>query len=164
MGLFRLLGKSLTAIFGKPATYATGEAFEHYCRKYIFTDSHFELMQKTHRFRRSRENYIPSADPDFRFRDRRNGKIFYVESKYRRSFFKGQVNWCTDKQLGAYRHCNRDYPVFILLGIGGHPANPSRLSLIPLTQAPYNTLYASQVEKFIIPVKRRLYSRLLWRR
>jgi len=156
--------KILRALFGTPRSFTVGESFESYARKYLFTERHYQLLQKTHGYRSPKKNYVPSADPDFKFRDRRNGKIFYVEAKYRKSFFKGQVTWCTERQLDHYHQCYRENPVFILLAVGGNPDRPEFVSLIPLKKANFTTLFKSHAEKYSIHTKRKIASRLLWRR
>lgn len=164
MGLLSFPFKILRTLFGTPKSFSAGESFENYIRNYLFTERHYELLQKTHGYRSPKKNYVPSADPDFKFRDRRNGKIFYIEAKYRKSFFKGQVTWCTERQLQHYQQCNREYPVFILLGVGGSPIHPAFASLIPLKKAGFTTLFKSHAEKYVVHTKHAIVSRVLWRR
>jgi hypothetical protein len=164
MGFFSILGKGLRALLGKPKSFTVGEKFEHYARQYLFSKSYYELLQKTHGYKTRNKNYVPSADPDFKFRDRRNGKIFFVEAKYRSSFFNGQVSWCTENQLRRYQQRNRECPVFILLGIGGSPDRPAFVSLIPLSQANFTALFRSHAEKYAIHPKKIVSPKILWKR
>jgi hypothetical protein len=164
MGLFSILGNGLQTLFGKPKSFSTGEKFEQYIRKHLLTAGHYELLQKTHGYRTKNKNYVPSTAPDFKFRDRQNGKLFYVEAKYRKSFFKGQVSWCTERQLQYYRRSNRECPVFILLGVGGNPDKPAFVSLISLEKVNFIQLYQSFTEKYAIHPEKRIGSRILWRR
>jgi hypothetical protein len=164
MGFFSILGKGLRALWGTPKSFTVGEKFEHYARQYLFPQSDYELLQKTHGYKTKNKNYVPSADPDFKFRDRHKGKIFYVEAKYRTAFFKGQVKWCTENQLSRYQQRNRECPVFILLSIGGSPDRPAFVSLIPLSQANFTILFRSHAEKYAVHPKKRILSKNLWRR
>jgi len=164
MWLLSLPLKILRALFGTPKSFSVGENFEGYARKYLFTERYYELLQKTHGFRSQKKNYVPSINPDFKFRDRRNGKIFYVEAKYRKSFFKGQVIWCAKHQLQRYQQSNRECSVFILLGVGGNPGSPEFVSLIPLNQVNFTTLFKSFAEKHTIHFRRPVKSKVLWRR
>ncbi len=164
MGLLSIPFKILRALFGTPRSFSVGESFEGYARKYLFTERRYELLQKTHGYRSPKKNYVPSADPDFKFRDRRNGKIFFVEAKYRKSFFKGQVTWCTENQLSRYQQRNREYPVFILLAVGGTPDHPAFVSLIPLKKINFTALFKSHAEKYAIHFKKVIASRVLWKR
>jgi hypothetical protein len=160
MGLFSIF----RSLFGTPASFTTGEKFEHYARKYLFTREYYELLQKTHSYKTSNKNFVPSSDPDFKFRDRRTGRIFYVEAKYRKIFFRGQVKWCTEKQLGDYQERNRENPVFILLAVGGSPARPPFVSLIPLNRANFIVLYDYYAKKYAVSPGKYISSKILWRR
>lgn len=164
MSLLLLPFRLWRALFGTPRSFTTGERFEHYARKYLFPRSRYELLQKTHGYKTKNKKFVPSADPDFKFRDRNSGRIFYVEAKYRSSFFKGQVKWCTEKQLSHYRQRNNELPVFVLLGTGGRPEKPAFVSLIPLRSACFTSLFLSHAEKFSIHPRRTLLSRILWKR
>lgn len=163
MGLFSLLEKGLTLLF-KPKTFTTGEHFENYIPRRIFPNKYYELLQRTHGYNVKTKNYVPSSNPDFKFRDRRTSKIFYVEAKYRKNFYEGKINWCTETQLKHYWKCNYDHPVFILIGVGGDPKRPSLLALIPLRNANFTELFISHVKRFAIPTHHRVLSRMLWRR
>ena len=164
MGLFSLPGKIFNALFGTPRSFTAGEKFERYTRKYLFTSGYYELVQKTHGYKTGEKNFVPSADPDFKLRDRRTGKLFYIEAKYRAVFFKGQVKWCTEKQLSHYQLRNREIPVFILLATGGSPDRPAFVSLIPLKQVNFTTLFMSHAEKYSVHPGRNVSSKTLWRR
>jgi hypothetical protein len=164
MFLLSLPGKIFNVLFGTPRSFTTGEKFERYTRKYLFTSGHYELLQKTHGYKTRNKNFVPSADPDFKLRDRRTGKLLYVEAKYRTTFFKGQVKWCTEKQLDHYRQRNREVPVFVLLATGGSPDRPAFVSLIPLKQVNFTTLFVSHAEKYSIRPGKTVSSKTLWRR
>ena len=164
MGLLSLPFKLWRVLAGTPRSFTIGEKFEYYARKYLFTGGSYELLQKTHSYKTRKKNYVPSADPDFKFRDRRTGRLFYIETKYRSSFFKGQVTWCTEKQLSHYRRRNSELPVFILLGTGGSPGQPAFISLIPLKQANFTSLFFSHAEKYSIHPRKAVSPKILWRR
>lgn len=163
MGLFSFLEKGLTLLF-KPGTFKTGEQFENYVYRRIFPNRNYELLQRTYNYNVKGKNYVPSSNPDFKFRDRRTSKIFYVEAKYRKNFYDGKISWCSEKQLKNYWRCNYAYPVFVLIGIGGEPNRPNFLSLIPLRHANFTELFVQHVGKFEIKTHTRVSSRMLWRR
>ncbi|MBI5856792.1 MAG: hypothetical protein HZB42_04000 [Sphingobacteriales bacterium] len=152
------------ALFGTPRSFTAGEKFERYARKYLFSNSRYDLLQKTHGYKTKDKNFVLSADPDFQFRDRRSGRIFYVEAKYRSAFFKDQVTWCTEKQLSHYQQRNREWPVFVLLGAGGRPEQPAFVSLIPLRSASFTSLFLSHARKYSIHPRRPVLSKTLWKR
>ena len=163
MGLFSLLGKGLKTLF-TPQTFKTGEQFEHYVRKRLFKDRHFELLQRTLGYNVKTKDYVQSANPDFKLRDRRTKKIFFAEAKYRKSFFKGHLTWCSENQLRHYRQCNHEFPVFIILGVGGEPSHPDFVALIPLSQANFTDMFLSHAKKFSIHPRNAISSKTLWRR
>lgn len=47
MGFLSWIGKGLNTFF-TPESFKTGEKFENYVRKKIFTDRYFELIQRTY--------------------------------------------------------------------------------------------------------------------
>ena len=159
MGFFSILG----SLF-KPQTFKTGEKFENYVRKKLFTDRYYKQIQRTYGYNVKTNHFVQSADPDFKLYDRRRSKIFFAEIKYRKQFFKGKVNWCTENQLNHYRHCNYQAPVFIVLGVGGDPWKPESVFLIPLKLISYTELYLSEIKRYAVHPRRAIASRILWRR
>ncbi len=159
MGFFSFL-KTLF----KPQSFKTGEKFELYVRKKLFTDRYYQLAEKTYSYGGKGINYVQSANPDFKFLDRRTKRFFYIEAKYRKSFYKGQLSWCSDKQLEHYHQCNQKNPVFIVIGVGGESWHPAFVALIPLYKVTFTTLYLSFAEKYRIHPKRPVLSKTLWKR
>ncbi|MBS1921026.1 MAG: hypothetical protein JST17_12310 [Bacteroidetes bacterium] len=163
MGFLSWIGKGLKTFF-TPESFKTGEKFENYVRKKIFTDRYFELIQRTYGYNEKKNKYVPSSNPDFKLRDRRTSKTFYAEVKYRKYFYKGKVTWCTEEQLNHYRQCNREAPVFIILGIGTVPHRPEFVFLVPLKVANFTQFYFSEIRKYRIHPRHSLTSKRLWRR
>ncbi|HVT85349.1 MAG TPA: hypothetical protein VHD35_09090 [Chitinophagaceae bacterium] len=163
MGLLSWISKSLKSLF-TPESFKTGERFENYVRKKLFTERYYELLQRTYGYNVKTNNYVRSSNPDFKFRDRRTLKIFYAEAKYRKYFYKGKTSWCTEEQLKRYRQCNQEVPVFIILGVGGTPQRPKLIFLIPLRVANFTELFISEVEKYMIHPRRPILSKTLWKR
>jgi len=159
MGFF-----SFFKILFTPQSFKTGEKFEHYIRKKLFTERYFQLVEKTYGYGNKGVNYVKSVNPDFKFFDRRTKRFFFIEAKYRKSFYKGQLSWCTEKQLEHYHQCNRETPVFIVLGVGGEPWRPAFVALIPLYKVNFTTLYLSFAEKYKIHPRRSVLSKILWKK
>lgn len=168
MGILSALSKGFNAAvkdLTTPESFKLGEKFEDYARKEIFIGEYYELIKRTADFNTNKRDYeIASLDPDFTFRDRLTKKTFFVECKFRSDFYKNKVEWTNPKQLERYRNCNRQFPVFVLIGLGTHPSYPEALTLIPLSEAKYTGLYASVLDKFEIDLDRPLPSKLLWNR
>ena len=163
MGLLSWIGKGFKSLF-TPESFKTGEKFETYVRKKIFTERYYELLQRTYGYNVKTRNYVHSSNPDFKLRDRRTLKIFYAEVKYRKYFYQGKTSWCTEEQLKRYRQSNQEAPVFIILGVGGFPHRPQFVFLIPLRVANFTELYISEVKKYTIHPRRPVLSKILWRR
>lgn len=163
MGILSLIGKGLKSLF-TPGSFKTGESFENYIRKKIFTEKYYELLQRTYGYNVKSKNFVHSSNPDFKLRDRRTLKTFYAEAKYRKYFFKGKVTWCTEEQLNRYRQCNREAPVFIILGVGGTPNHPKFIFIIPLRVANFTDLFQSEIKKYMIHPRRPILPGKLWRR
>ncbi|MCC7401813.1 MAG: hypothetical protein IT214_10035 [Chitinophagaceae bacterium] len=163
MGLISWIGKGLKSFF-TPESFKTGERFENYVRKRLFTERYFELLQRTYGYNVRTGNYVDSSNPDFKLRDRKTLKTFYVEIKFRKYFYQGKTAWCTENQLNHYRRCNHEAPVFVLLGVGGLPHRPKLVFLIPLRVANFTELYISEIKKYMIHPRKPVLSRTLWRR
>jgi hypothetical protein len=78
-------------------------------------DKYYELLERTHNNKRSKEDYILSSlKPDFTFRDRLTNKFFYVEAKIRASYYKCKIEWCNNSQLKRYLEYNNVLPVLLI--------------------------------------------------
>ncbi|MBK8615363.1 MAG: hypothetical protein IPN85_18320 [Flavobacteriales bacterium] len=77
-----------------------------------------------------------------------------VECKWRASFQSGTIELAKEHQVQNYRsYAGREQcKVFILLGVGGTPAAPSDLYVIPVEQTKNGTLSYAEV----LPFKQRM--------
>jgi hypothetical protein len=168
MRLFSVISKVIDTIIDEvntPESFKVGETFEDYVRKFIFPERDYTLLDRTHNYASNSKDYIESSlKPDFKFRDKYSQKEFYVEAKFRSNINNEKVVWCTQRQLIRYQECNKETPVFIILGIGGEPDYPRFISLLPLSAARYCGLYTSVIDKFDIEPGKTVSSRMLWRR
>jgi hypothetical protein len=103
-----------------------------------------------------------SLKPDFKFRDKKTKKEFYIEAKFRTGEYQGKIVWCNDSQLKRYKQYNKETPVFLLLGVGGDPEYPEFLALIPLAAAKYTGLFPSYIEKYEVKLDKPILSKTLW--
>lgn len=149
----------------RPKSFRKGEKFESYTESY-FPESHYTLVERVHDFKVNSKRFIESSlKPDFKFRDKKNNKCFYIESKYRGDLFKNKVEWCKDlNQLRRYQEYNKECLVFILIGLGGTTYNPEKVFLIPLSAAKYTGLYLSLLKAYIVESHNLISSRDLWGR
>ncbi|MDQ6722780.1 MAG: hypothetical protein M3Z01_00735 [Thermoproteota archaeon] len=168
MGLISILNKGINAMIDEvrtPESFKIGERFEDYVRQFLFINDDYDILERTHNYNSNSKDYVESSlKPDFKFRDRRTKKEFYVEAKFRTSDYKGKIVWCNEKQLFRYREYHKEKPVFLILGMGENPNYPEFLSLISLSQAKYTGLFISVVEKFEIEFDKPVASKTLWGR
>ena len=167
MGLLSILSKGLKAMIDEattPESFKMGQKFEDYVREFLFVDNYYDILERTHNYNTNKDYVQSSLKPDFKFRDKWTKKEFYVEAKFRTGLYNNKIVWCNDKQLARYLDCNKEKPVFLILGMGDNPKYPEFLSLIPLTQAKYTGLFPSHAEKFEIEVDKPVSSKALWTR
>lgn len=83
---------------------------------------------------------VTSCNPDleFDYHDSSGPILFAVECKWRGGFVENKVEWATHDQIERYKTYERSSGrvVFVVLGIGGEPANPSELFIVPLSKIP----------------------------
>jgi hypothetical protein len=118
--------------------YHKGLLFERFIEnkfsepEYICVDATKDLHKKLRRFVES------DLNPDFVFKEKITGRSFAVECKYR-SFYKiGNLGdegvWWKKEQGERYLNYSRlkNYPVYVVIGIGGNPKSPKIISYIPI--------------------------------
>lgn len=165
MGVLKRVAKAIFNEVTKPKSFAKGEEFEQYLRDFIFTEEHYYLEHRSHDYSTNREDYVEdSLDPDFVFVSVKGEKEFFVEAKYRSSFYEDAVEWCKPYQLKRYKEANRVMPVFIALGVGGTPDLPDRLYVFPVKYIKYTKLYRSVLRKNEVKLDTPLEKEKLWKK
>lgn len=151
----------------KPNSFIKGEEFENYIRKYLFPKSDYDLVHRTHDYNANNGDYIESSlKPDFKFRDKKNEKGFYVEVKWRMGVYnrENKIEWCNEKQLKRYKAIDKnESKVFIVLGFGDKPTVPKEIVLFPLSSCNYTGLYDSFLDKYSFYVDKPVFSGYLWK-
>jgi len=133
----------------KPASYVKGDEFERYIWINLFPPINYALLHKNHDFFTSQDFYIESSkEPDFKFKAVKSETEFFVEAKYRSHFYHGRLEWCKTYQLRRYQVINKIAPIFIVIGVGGHPTAPEQVFLIPIKLIKYTVLFQSFLRKF----------------
>ena len=168
MGLLSIISKGIKAMIDEattPESFKMGEKFEDYVREFLFIDTYYDILERTHSYSTNKDYVESSLKPDFKFRDCWTKKEFYVEAKFRTGVnSNNKIVWCNDKQLARYLTYHKEKPVFLILGMGNKSDYPEFLSLIPLEQAKYTGLYPSHAEKFEIKIDKPVSSKILWTR
>jgi len=155
--------KSLARELVKPDSYAKGQDFEEYVRKWIFQKDKYEVVHRTHDYSDNKEDYIEdSLNPDFCFRDKSNKKEFYVEAKFRSSYWKDAIEWTYSDQFKRYNDADQKRPVIIIIGVGGSPKMPEDIFIFPVKAVKYTKLFRSTLRPFDHQPDSALYPRDLW--
>jgi hypothetical protein len=170
MSLFKNITKGITALkneVNKPDSFIKGEEFEDYVRKYLFPKSDYDLVHRTHDYHSNNGDYIESSlKPDFKFRDKKTEKEFYVEAKWRRGVYnrENKIEWCNEKQLRRYKAIDKnENKVFIVLGFGDKASQPLEIILFPLSGCNYTALYDSFLNKYSFYINKPVFAEYLWK-
>jgi len=138
--------------YRKKLAFKKGEKFEIYVMDNLFPEKYFKLLHKTHDFKTNSKRYVESSlKPDFLFEDKKTGKIFYVECKYRSNLYQDKFHWAKDdKQFQRYKdfESNENIPIYIAMGLGGTADNPERIFLMPLKEIKYPALFPSVLKNW----------------
>lgn len=108
-----------------------------------YTDEHFPESNK-----------YPDMEFEYKYFSYRTQ--FAIECKYRTNFIGGYVDICKPEKLDFYRQFQdeKEMDVYILLGVGGEPAIPKDLFLIPLSEIDSHKLHVDELDKrFKKPLK-----------
>jgi len=137
----------------KKGGFVKGEDFETYVERYIFPDEHYTLIYRTPNEAMNAERFVESSYyPDFQFRDKKTGKKFWVEVKYRQDSYKDKIMWAKEAQLKRYKKYDKKLPVFIAIGVGGYgkASMPDFFYIIPVKHIKYVGLFESFLKKYEI--------------
>ena len=155
MSVLMRIVKAAWAEMNKPETYVTGDEFEQYVRKCLFTKEEYNLVHQTHDYETNRDDFVEtSKEPDFRFRSRRTGREFLVEAKYRSRLYRETVEWCKPYQLTRYKAIDKNISVLIAIGLGGHPNSPEHVYIVPVRRIKYRRLFPSFLKHYEVPADR----------
>lgn len=135
-----------------PTSYSKGEAFENFVEKILFPSNHYEILHKTQDIRQNSKRYVRSSlKPDFQFKCKTTGKIFYVEAKFRSKTFNDQYDVLSEQQYQSFPNLNQPQsPIYIAFGYGGNSESPDYISLIPLEAVNSRALSPEEIAKYDI--------------
>jgi len=144
-------------VFDYYRAYAKGVRFEEYVSS-LFPKKIWRIVDRTKDSSKKLDRLVLSdMNPDFTFQYIQSGKMIAVECKYRSYFIKGKYGdmgyWWEKEQGERYKQYGEKMkiPVFVALGVGGTPVNPSRWYLCPLNVlnlAPYGFVTEKMLEKY----------------
>jgi hypothetical protein len=114
-----------------------GDDFEKYVVQ-KFSKSYFSVLEWTGDKFVNGTYAQSNRHPDFtlKFKMKDVDVDFSVECKYRSDYYKNGVEWCSNKQMEFYKSFAeaKKRPVFVVIGLGGKPASPEELFIVPLSE------------------------------
>jgi hypothetical protein len=124
--------------------YRLGNDFEDTVAS-MFDPAVFELIHRTPRDDEAHGRYVRGMElPDLRFREIATGRRFWVECKFRAHPREDwSIEWCSRKQLTAYKRTMHEYrePVLVMIGLGGTVQNPEHIYCLDVRDVNYTVLF-----------------------
>jgi len=117
--------------------YAKGREFEYFVER-MFPHSDFEILLDP--FDKG------GKIPDFYIRDKKTGQKFWVEAKWRSRSYDRKYTIGKQDRLTVYRvfqEIVRPETVFMVLGFGGRPSDPSEVFCLPVDEVRYSQMFES---------------------
>ncbi|NIA11932.1 MAG: hypothetical protein GWP10_19960 [Nitrospiraceae bacterium] len=122
----------------KSQNYAKGFEFEKYVIS-LFNEEKWVIERVSSDVSEAVGRYVHSDSwPDLTIKNRRTGRQFSIECKYRSNFYTyqdcKQIRWAEEHQIRNYNKFQNkeNHPVYVIIGVGGPPSKPERLFLLPL--------------------------------
>lgn len=153
--LLDLLALAPVILFGFRATnsYDKGVRFEQYVST-LFPASDYEIENRTRDISKFSKRRVRSdMDPDFVFRNKKDGRLFAVECKWRAKWagdsIKGFGLYWNLEQAARYKDfgIRNQMPVFVCFGISGRPDKPREVYSLPLEELRWSFLKQSLIRQ-----------------
>ncbi|MBG9377193.1 hypothetical protein I5907_13195 [Panacibacter sp. DH6] len=137
-----------------------GDAFEKWVIE-RFNSKYFKIKEwrsdKYHAGLYAASNMMP----DLVLELKSNGVVtaFAVECKWRSAYFQNTIELAKEYQLKNYKEyaLKNSLPVFIILGVGGQPADPSSIFIIPVEELDTNVLTKNELSSYFKKSKGTFY-------
>ncbi len=134
-----------------------GDAFENYMIQKIGKIPGAIFVSKNSDYHQNGVSAAENRDPDLKFKI--GQELIAIECKYRSSFSaSGKIEWAKEYQLNNYRSFEKEknHSVFIAIGVGGSPALPKKLYIVPLFRLTKTFAVQSYIEEFEINPSKQL--------
>lgn len=126
-----------------------GNDFEHYIRAILLTKDSFDVLYKTNDFSENMEDYVKyNKLPDCKFRTKKTGIEFFIETNFRGKFHDQVLEWCKLFELKRYQEIDIITPLIIVAGVGGRPSSPARVFMMPVKHIKFVRLYPGFLQKY----------------
>ena len=132
---------------------AKGDAFEKFVVK-NFNQKYFTLQE----WRSDKyvdgiyavSNHFPDLEVIFNFKEKGVKEAFAIECKWRKNYFKNEIEWAKDYQIKNYKEYadKLNIPVFVVIGVGGEPEKPNELFIVPLPKMKVNVITKSELANY----------------
>ena len=128
-----------------------GRSFEEFIVS-MFSKDYYKIIEwrgdKYYNGRYAESNMLP--DLELKLKTKKHEVVFAVECKWRNEFYNGKITWAKDYQLKNYKEyeAQTENKVFVIIGIGGEPSNPSSLYIVPLKDINSAILTLSNLKKY----------------
>jgi hypothetical protein len=136
------------------SSFTKGEEFEKYVEKYLFPKEYYDVIHRTNTYEQNKERFAEDTiKPDFKFRCKKTNKEFYVEAKFRTKFNNAKkIEVISLSQLRRFEKLQEEEkcPIYMIIGYGGKPSNPTSISIIPVEKMEHLSLYETYLRKYKI--------------
>lgn len=139
-----------------PQSFKTGQEFEQFVEEKIFTEDRYELITRTNSYEQNAVRYAEDTlKPDFKFRCKATGQLFWVEAKYRSELRNDKLQALNHNQRDRFFSLEKEegIPVFVIIGYWGIAQKPNALSLIPLKDYIYIPIFKSFLRQYDLPIQ-----------
>ena len=140
--------------------FEVGRQFEEYIIN-LFNPQFFEITEYNKSQKKKPGQILPgnhsatNTNPDMTLMLFGNKKYrFAIECKYRTRFYGDELDWAYEHQIKNYKDFRKlaSIPVFVAIGVGGHPSNPNELVVTPLEYIEMSTI---ALKSDLLPYKKR---------
>lgn len=146
-----LISSGMEVVPSTVDTFAKVDVFEQLVNRMLPNDE-FQCLHVTPRRHDLGGRKIEEAkDPDFQFRHRRYGHVFWIECRYRGTAYNEKAFWCNHEQLDHYQKFQKQvHPekVYVVIGLGGWPKSPDHIYCIPLNEVKSTGLSLRKIRAF----------------
>lgn len=136
------------------SSYIKGEKFEKYVEKYLFPEKYYSIIHRTNTYEQNKERFAEDTKkPDYKFKCKKTGQEFYVEAKFRTKFNNAKkIEVISLSQFRRFETLQDEEkcPIYMIIGYGGDPSNPSSISIIPIEKMEHLSLYKSYLRNYNI--------------
>lgn len=140
---------------GTPDYVSRGGVFGDYVRRVVFPVHKYTIIGEPGQ----------PVDPQYKMVCHEMDREFYLETRFLRkaTIDTYKIQWCLQSEFEHYKQMEKDGKVFLALGVGEDPANPSQLYIIPLSSIHFSSFYETFLDKYAFYPGKPVFNGALWR-